>query len=300
MNEQHDALTQKAWDEDLARARAAAGLGRLREAANSFNNLLTRARELFGEADFRALESARSLAESLWEMGDYSRSRAIVRRILSLRPAGAQTLISAGRILRYQEQNAEAAAVLERGASSFPAESDFCYELGRVYDRNGDFERAVRSLMRARDLSPEKKHVWSELAQSLFHSERFGEVMALGTKAAALGASSPELDMQRGLAMVASGRVAEGQELIASASDAGVYESGLSNLRQPLSRRRALIGRRDSPQRSLERSPLRRRRAAERFRGRPANLRFHGSKKMGSGRNRRPDRLGEHDEPRTL
>jgi len=226
MNERQDSLKRTIWDEDFARAREAAKLGRLGEAAHGLNNLLARAKELFGETDFRTLESVRSLAESLWEMGDYAQSRALARRILSLRPATAQTIVSAGRILRYQEQNAEAAAVLERGASSFPEESDFYLELGRVYDRSGRFEDAARCLTRARDLAPEKKHVWSELAQSLFHASRFEEALALGPQASRRGVSSPELDMQRGLAMIASGSIAEGQALIASASDAGAYDQG--------------------------------------------------------------------------
>ncbi|MDE2312841.1 MAG: tetratricopeptide repeat protein [Elusimicrobia bacterium] len=202
-----------------------AKLGRLGDAASRFRALLQQARHNFGEADFRALESARALAECLWELGEYVESESIPERLLALPPT-AQTRLTAGRILRYQENNERAAEVLAQGASAFPDDSDFSYELGLVQDRSGHFEDAVRSLSHARALSPGKKHLWSALARSLFHAGRFADLLALGPDAAACGASSPELDMQLGFGLISCGKIPEGRALVASASDAGAYDYG--------------------------------------------------------------------------
>ncbi len=261
--------TQIRWDAELSDALQMAKLGRLGDAASRFRTLLQQARQNFGEADFRSLESARALAECLWELGEYAESESIPERLLSLPPT-AQARLTAGRILRYQENNERAAEVLAQGASAFPGDSDFSYELGLVQDRSGYFEDAIRSLSRARTLSPEKKHVWSTLARSLFHAGRFADVLALGPAASACGASSPELDMQRGFALISSGEIPEGQALVASASDAGAYDygyrtfasrhrdAGRSSQAEPLHQKlwRESIGAADTPKSDFEAARL--------------------------------------------
>ena len=203
-----------AQPENAAKARAwAAKVGRLQSLLNQTN--ASSAREVYLHAlsrrpeDFRLhmnyaafLEATRDLkaAVSEWE------------QVEALLPHHYLAAYEVGRLCAALGQNDEARGWLSRALLGRPDLSEGWYELGRVQATAGQFEAAIASFNRARQLVPAEPRYRCETAKVLIKLQRRDEAIAQLEEAVKLGQGFWEAHSLLGEELAFKGRIAEARQ----------------------------------------------------------------------------------------
>jgi eukaryotic-like serine/threonine-protein kinase len=192
------------------------GLGHLQRASSYYEEAV--ALDSTFALAWAQLTRTRALLYSVSQTTDIAAVRHAAERASTLAPDRAEAHLAVGDFyLQAMHDNVRALASYQRGLKLAPANAELLRAMAVPEQRLGQWDAALASLKRARELDPRSRSTAGELQQTLVRMRRYPEALLAADDALALAPNDVGAIQAKVVVYLAQGDLAEAQAFIRSA-----------------------------------------------------------------------------------